>query len=162
MHSNFFGGSLQSIKRYILVDPRHRRIKISLKLSFFHRWRWGNQWLETHISKNSESCLNSPKSKIYIYNICIDIYFYINCDVYRHIYLSKLWILFSNCPKSKLSASMLDINNVQFLIINTEVREVLSLPWFEQESVKAAIFVVLKVEIFFHFFNCKRCDLLGF
>jgi len=43
---------------------------------------------------------------------------------------------------------MLDINNVQFLIINTEVREVLSLPWFEQESVKAAIFVVLKVEFF--------------
>jgi len=57
---------------------------------------------------------------------------------------------------------MLDINNVQFLIINTEVREVLSLPWFEQESVKAAIFVVLKVENFALFCNCKRCDLLGF
>jgi len=43
---------------------------------------------------------------------------------------------------------MLDINNVQFWIINTEVKEVLNLTWFEQESVKAAIFVVFKVANF--------------
>jgi len=43
---------------------------------------------------------------------------------------------------------MLDINNVQFWIINTEVKEVLSLTRFEQESVKAAIFVVFKVANF--------------